>query len=192
MTINRFFSEYTITKAVACETPLLNDSVATLEIVRLATGVYNDGLYVILCREEAAQLTKLIEAVFPTAAGSVTAFAADWMGRVFATDTSILDPRRMATVTCFDFAEPSSFATDASFVDFHDSTAVDMKSELFNLMQFQGWAASNPLPSDGSSCVGYRIPLFLGGTDSQDNMELGDRSVYIHLLAQLWQSSNSR
>lgn len=40
-----------------------------------------------------------------------------------------------------------------------------------------------PLPPD--KCVGLKVPLFLGGTASVDNMEITDMELYWSLRAQL-------
>jgi hypothetical protein len=38
---------------------------------------------------------------------------------------------------------------------------------------------------DRRQCVGYKIPLFLGGEDGPDNFEISDLDVYWHITAQL-------
>lgn len=65
-----------------------------------------------------------------------------------------------------------------------------MMTELFNMNQFNQWLESYPPPLDEDSCIGYRIPLFLGGPDSINNMEKADRSVYLHMLCELWRSTS--
>lgn len=155
-------------------------------------AVYLNGLYTIIDRTEAAMLTGLAESVFPTAAGKITVYAVDWMGRLFATTTGTgyLDSTGAATITCFDLAEPSAFATDTNFDDFHNLTAIDMIADLFNLEQFTQWTAVNAPPNDGTSCIGYKIPLFLGGQDALENMAKTDRSVYLHILSELWAAAS--
>lgn len=37
-------------------------------------------------------------------------------------------------------------------------------------------------------CGGYRIPLFLGGEDSLENMEVSDMEVYWDMTDQLWEA----
>src|SRR5947209_1779158 len=169
MKYNRFRSVYKLTRGIAGDMPALNDSIATRGILELATGVYNDGLYVILPRNEAVELTRLVESVFPVAQGKIAIFATDWMGRLFATDTLLTDSGGAATVTCFDLAEPASFTTEVNFDEFHNKEAVDMMVELLNLNQFAKWTALNAPPRDGVSCVGYKVPLFIGGTDAIEN-----------------------
>ena len=190
MKYTRFWDKYSISKPIAGEKPIMNDIISSIGINELPTGVYLNGIYTIVTRKESTILTKMVEAVFPMAGGKIAVYAVDWMGRLFSTDTGILDSKGAATITCFDLAEPSSFTTDKNFEDFHNITAIDMMAELFNLEQYSQWIAKNDPPDDGTSCIGYMIPLFIGGQDSQDNMEKMDRSVYLHTLCELWHSAN--
>lgn len=182
----RFFSTFKLTKQFSGDLPAITDSVAVSGIRELKAGVYNHGIYQIVTSVESVELGVMIESVFPTVAGKIVPFAVDWMGRVFAIDSSLCDLHEAATVTCFDLAEPSSFTTNANFDDFHNSVAVDMTDELLNINQLHQWTASHSLPEDGVSCIGYKIPLFMGGLDEIDNMELSIRSVYLHLLTELF------
>jgi hypothetical protein len=38
-----------------------------------------------------------------------------------------------------------------------------------------------------TECIGYRVPLFLGGSDTVENLEKVDLDVYWHLHGQLIQ-----
>jgi hypothetical protein len=48
-------------------------------------------------------------------------------------------------------------------------------------------ARANPglLPLSSSQCAGYKVPLFLGGKDSLENLEVIDLEVYWSLSGQL-------
>lgn len=112
------------------------------------------------------------------------------MGRLFATDINETDENGSALVVCFDLAEPSAFTTDANFEDFHNVVAIDRMETLLNMNQYREWMETGPSPNDGQHCIGYKIPLFLGGEDMVSNMELSDRAVYLHLLAEMGQAIN--
>ena len=45
------------------------------------------------------------------------------------------------------------------------------------------------MPLKADECVGYRVPLFLGGQDVVDNLEVSDLGVYWSLCAQLRQGT---
>lgn len=185
MIFKRFLEEYRITREVQGEKPILNDRMASSGIQELPLGVYNNGIYTFVTRAEATVLNELAARVFSLTAGKVTVYAVDWMGRLFASNANFLDSAGSSTMFCLDFADATSFTTEVDFETFHNRTAVDMKRELFNLDQYDDWIAHGPAPSDAESCIGYKIPLFLGGKDCRENMELTDRAVYLHLQAEL-------
>jgi len=188
MKYDRFLRCYKLTKPLAGDPPTMRDEMAKNGIGNLKIGVYNDGVYTIVSREEANHLLVLVESVFKEEAGKIDVFAVDWMGRIFALDATSPDPTGQSTVVCFDLAEPVAFCTDVNFDDFHNKEAVDQQYALLNMNQYEEWIKGNAPPSDGVSCVGYKIPLFLGGKDAVENQELSDRSVYLHILAEMHRS----
>lgn len=50
---------------------------------------------------------------------------------------------------------------------------------------FHKWKKSGGASPAHSQCVGFRQPLFLGGADDLDNLELSDIDVYWHLMSQI-------
>ena len=191
MKYDKFFGVYKLTKSLAGDPPLVRDPMAIKGIGKLKVGTYNDGIYTIVSREEAEKLLPLVESVFPHIKGQIDIIAVDWMARVFAVDASAKDASGLSTVSCYDLAAPSSFFTDSNFDEFHEQVAVDQQYALFNINQYEDWIKGNAPPSDGVSCVGYKIPLFLGGEDALENQELSDRSVYLHILAEMHRSMKS-
>lgn len=47
------------------------------------------------------------------------------------------------------------------------------------------WLESGGSAPRYEQCIGYKKPLFLGGTDGIDNLEVSDLDVYWHLMGQL-------
>ena len=74
-----------------------------------------------------------------------------------------------------------------SFAAFHDDELVEHSDATLASDFFEDWASSNPtaLPLSRNQCVGYRIPLFLGGKDTNENLEIGDVEVYWTICGQL-------
>jgi hypothetical protein len=186
-----FLTKYQLTKPIAGDRPLMRDPLAKRGMEELKVGVYNNGIYTIISREEANTLLPLVESVFTGVSGNVDLFAVDWMGRIFATDAATPDENGSLVVICLDLAGPTGFYTDANFENFHNHIMVNRQESIFEMKQYREWMKSNSPPGDGVSCVGYKIPLFMGGKDEVENLELSDRSVYLHLLAQMSRAVNS-
>jgi hypothetical protein len=71
------------------------------------------------------------------------------------------------------------------FSQFHDRELVDYGEEALARSFFDLWRASRGQSPALAECVGYRRPLFLGGRDSIDNLELSELDVYWTIMGQL-------
>ena len=58
---------------------------------------------------------------------------------------------------------------------------------------FEQWSVANPIsvPLRETDCVGYQVPLFLGGKDIVANLEVIDIEVYWTLCGQLRQGTRA-
>lgn len=112
--------------------------------------------------------------------------AVDWMGRQVVTAPSgAADP--VLYVADIGTGLVTEFLTlgELAFALKRDHGAVAFDEELY-----LAWKASVG-SSDGSiafeDCVGYATPLFLGGADSVEHLELGDLDVYWTIGSQIFQ-----
>ena len=75
----------------------------------------------------------------------------------------------------------------AGLIDFHEVELVEYGEDSLAIEAFNTWsiqpAVDLPLPRN--SCAGYSVPLFLGGRDEIENMELVDLEVYWALCGEL-------
>lgn len=136
------------------------------------------GAYRRLAGAEIAAIRKDVFAVFPEFAGLVEIFGADWLGRVFATqgeggEVLLLEPGT---------AEALEIPVD--FDEFEASELVDNPDAALALGFYQSWREAGGAAPGPGQCIGYRKPLFLGGADDIENLELSDMSVYWSVTAQ--------
>lgn len=68
---------------------------------------------------------------------------------------------------------------------FHDHELIAFCEEVLAADFHKAWLESGGGEPGYSQCIGFRKPLFLGGTGDLDNFELSDLGVYWHLMAQL-------
>lgn len=71
------------------------------------------------------------------------------------------------------------------FSEFHDTELVDHPDAALASDFFVEWLTENPGAVEFEQCVGYVVPLFLGGQDVIGNLELIDLDVYWTLSGQL-------
>lgn len=71
------------------------------------------------------------------------------------------------------------------FSRFHDAELVDYAEEALAVSYFSKWREAGGTSPALSECIGYKKPLFLGGADEVDNLELTDLDVYWTIMGQL-------
>jgi hypothetical protein len=125
-----------------------------------------------------------IETAFPEFAGRITAFGYDWLGTAFA-----LDSKRPKDgwpgVVMFEPGTGKALEVPANLITFHDVVLMEHGEAALAISFYEKWLASGGVIPKRSQCVGYRKPLFLGGSDDVGNLEISDIDVYWHITGQL-------
>ena len=147
---------------------------------------FNRGLYRVHNDRSASATREYFTVAYPKLASRLVPFGFDWLGRQFAIDFGRLEGSNPLVM----LLEPGSgeaLEIPASFVDFHDIELVEYGEAALASEFFEAWAAADAsqLPLANKLCVGYKVPLFLGGTDDLANLETVDMDVYWTLSAQL-------
>jgi hypothetical protein len=73
----------------------------------------------------------------------------------------------------------------SSITEFHSLELVQYADAAVAISFFQEWLRFGGAPPAYDQCVGYKRPLYLGGTDDITNLELSDFDVYWTISAQL-------
>lgn len=115
-------------------------------------------------------------------------FAYDWHGRLFAFDTFRLRGEE-PLISLIDTGVGKSFNSKSVFHEFLYGELPSIGPKLL-IQHFQDlWFATGgavPLPHQ---CIGYKVPLGLGGADHESNLEVADITVYLSMTGQLAMSS---
>jgi hypothetical protein len=153
---------------------------------RFAGGTFDNGLYRLHDSASAPIALDAIQEGFPAFSKRVQPFGFDWLGRHFAVDWQRLRDRE-PLVLMMEPGTGKALEIPATFAEFHNKVLVDMAEAALAEQFFREWSAANkgelPLPFD--KCVGYILPLFLGGRDDLTNLELIDTGVYWSVSGQL-------
>jgi hypothetical protein len=148
---------------------------------------FNNGLYRLHGQESGAVADRLVAEAFPENAMNAYCFGYDWLGCQYALDSDRRDEGE-PLILLLDPATGEAFEIDCTFVAFHDVELVDSPNDSLNPGLFERWARENrrSLPLSRDVCVGYSVPLFLGGNNMLlENCEITDIEVYWRLNAQL-------
>ena len=143
-----------------------------------------NGLYRLHTASSATMAEQMVLEAFPEFAGRVECFGFDWLGRQFSLDRT----RGVANdpdVLLFDVGAGEALEIPVAFSRLHDEELVDYSDAALASQFFDRWFQSHPEPIAFDACVGYRVPLFMGGTDTLPNLEISDLDDYWSLTGQL-------
>ena len=150
----------------------------------LAGTTLGQGLYRVHTRASAAAADELVAAAYPDFPGRVACFGMDWLGRQFSLDVTRGTPDD-PQVLLFDIGAGEALEIPTPFFAFHDQELTEYTDAALASELFEQWLRAHPDPIGFDQCVGYKIPLFLSGTDDISNLELADLDVYWTLTGQL-------
>lgn len=200
MSLEKFKMAYTVT-ADASGTFISNPAdfgIGEFEQVIDAFGgkTFNHGLYRVLCSDQIPIVQRAMENIFPEYRERILPFAFDWLGRHFAIDHARIE-NGSPQVLMLEAGAGEAMEIPGSVLDFHDVELVDYPNEALAVPFWHQWRISNTVDLAFTECVGYKVPLFLGGSDVITNLEVVDLGVYIEICGQLrnktrtWQTGQS-
>lgn len=149
---------------------------------------FNSGIYRVLCGEDANKWNLLVASAFPSFGGRISCFGFDWLGRFFALDSARQESGKPAVVM-FEPGTGQALEIPCSLVRFHESELIEFQEECLAKSFYDHWRSKGGEAPGITQCVGYKVPLFLGGADTVENLELSDIDVYWTVAAQLLQQS---
>lgn len=149
-----------------------------------AGSSFEDGLYRVMRPADLAGWQERIELAFPEFADRVICFAYDWAGSIFALDTERLEGGQ-AGVLLFEPGTGEALRIPSNLHTFHNSGLIEFGEAALSISFYEQWRASDGDAPAYDQCIGYRKPLFLGGVDEVENLELSDLDVYWHIMGQL-------
>jgi hypothetical protein len=152
--------------------------------LRFAGASFNRGLYRVMTAETQELARQFVSGAFPGFAGAVECFGFDWLGRIFAIDTRGQEGSEPA-VLMFEPGTSEALEIPGNVASFHDVVLLDECEAALAASFHKEWIASGGAIPTLSQCIGYQLPLFLGGKDGLENLKLSDLDVYWTLMAQL-------
>ena len=102
------------------------------------------------------------------------------MGRQFA-----INKADQSNILMLDIDTGDVLEIPASFLNFHNIELVVFAEEALAETAFKEWSQHQDIPLKHTDCVGFSVPLHLGGKDNLDNRERIDMSVHWELSAQI-------
>jgi hypothetical protein len=151
---------------------------------RLGGSTFGDGVYRVHLPADVGRFTDMAKGAFPSFATRITCFASDWLGRQFAIDAARNVSGRPEVL----MLEPGTgevLEIPGDIESFHDDVLVAEPDAALAISFYAMWRSSGGSKPSYEQCVGYQRPLYLGGYDEVENLQLADFEVYWGLSAQL-------
>jgi len=153
-------------------------------LTELGGKTFDGGLYRVLRTDEVSEATKAASLAFPELKERITVFGCDWLGIMFAADAGRL-LEGVPQVLMLEVGAGEALQIPVDPIAFHNMELVDYPDDALAKSFYLQWQATTKEKLNHDQCAGYKVPLFLGGADEIDNLEIIDLSVYWHLCGQL-------
>lgn len=159
-------------------------------LTKFGGSTFENGLYRLHSGRDIPMWTLYVESAFPQFKGRIVCFAFDWLGRHFALDKKRVNDHQMQ-VLLFEPGAGEVMQIPANFHLFHNSELVQFRNDALASDFFSQWLDSGGTSPNHAQCIGYKVPLFLGGTDTIDNLEVSDMDVYWAVCTQTLQARSN-
>ncbi len=188
MSLDKFKSVYTATAQSenlfsSNEQAFLVPGLAEI-LAELGGQTFNHGVFRVFRADQIPAAVQAMEAMFPQYRGRLLPFAFDWLGRHFALDLA-KGENGHPQILMLEVGTGQAMIIPVPVMDFLNVELVEYAADALATSFWQEWRSLNPADLAFTDCVGYKVPLFLGGTDVVANLEVSDMSVYIELCSQL-------
>jgi len=111
-------------------------------------------------------------------------FAYDWLGRLFAIDCTRMEEGAPA-ILMLEPGTGQALQIPCNLISFHENELIEYGEEALAVTFYKQWIENGGDAPMQNQCVGYKKPLFLGGKDVCENVEMVDLDVYWTITAQL-------
>lgn len=145
---------------------------------------FRNGLYRIISPQRIGEWNNIIIDAFPEFSGRIICFAYDWLGRVFALDSGRLEDKRFGVIM-FEPGTGEALEIPCNIETFHENELIEYTEEALAESFNNEWQRNGGASPAYEECIGYKVPLFIGGKDTVENLELSSLEVYWGLAVQL-------
>lgn len=139
---------------------------------------FAQGLFNVFNISDLDKWSQIVFGVYPQYYNNVKLFGYDWLGRVFGMSTI------KRAVYIFEIGTLDALEVPCSFLEFLNDEIPYHHDACFASAFFEEWKKLYQTPKYGR-CIGYKVPLFLGGSDVIENMEDSNMEVYWYLLSEI-------
>jgi hypothetical protein len=142
--------------------------------------VFEQGLYRIHSPDACETWSLAAGKAFPEFCGKLAIFGQDWQGNQFG-----IQAAGPSTVLLLQIGSGQAFEIADTLQQAHEVELVEFADEALSIRLWQEWLAADGTIPKFHQCVGLINPLFLGGSNKVENLQLCDTEVYWDITSQL-------
>lgn len=151
-------------------------------ILQLGGKRFGKGLFNSFSLDNVKKWTEIVNEAYPEFANKFKLFGYDWLGRCFGID---LREQTYGNVLLFEIGTADILGIPCTFQEFLNEEIPLYSDACLAESFFNEWLEYSDVANEYGECVGYKIPLFLGGEDTVENLEICDMEVYWGVIAQI-------
>lgn len=143
---------------------------------------FGKGLFNSFSEENIAGWTTNVSKAYSAFKNRFRLFGYDWLGRCFGID---LRENTYGNILMFEIGTGYVLEIPCSFEEFLNEEIPLHSDACLAEPFFEKWQSCSNETIDYGQCVGYKVPLFLGGEDAVENLEISDMDVYWAIMSQI-------
>ena len=143
---------------------------------------FGKGEYRLHNINEIKKWNEIVSIAFPELEGKIECFGSDWLGRQFAI---YYGTKECETILILEPGTGYILEIPSDFKNFHNDELINNYNACVAIDFYESWLKENQNVLL-NQCAGYKIPLFLGGDDTVENLELTEMEIYWYISAQLF------
>ena len=151
-------------------------------ISQLGGRQFRGGLFNSFRMEDLTLWRTYISDAFPEIKGQFYPFGYDWQGTCFAITK---DSTGKEKILFIEIGSGEILTLPCSFAEFMNVEIPKKADAIFEYAMYDEWKSYAKADIPYGNCVGFIVPLFLGGEGVPKNMEISDMEVYWSILGQI-------
>ena len=141
---------------------------------------FGSGLFRVVDSNNLEYFKGLVQSCFSELSDDIRVIGFDWLGRIFvSSDTSD------SKIYMCDAGSHEILEIPLGIKEFLNNEIPAYPDELFALDFYKEYISQGGTSPSYDQCLGYKIPLFLGGLDDLSNIEQIDFDVFWTIMSQL-------
>lgn len=142
---------------------------------------FGNGIFNTFEKDNLKKWTSIVEEAYPEFSGEFKLFAYDWLGRMF----GITEQKDHEKVLMFEIGTGEVLEIPCDLFEFLNQEIPLYSNECLAMEFYKKWLRKKRKAVSYGKCIGYKVPLFLGGQDVIKNLEESDLEVYWHVIAEV-------